>query len=861
MTRPESAVSHASLLLACLGLGLPSAAFGQGFVERSGELGIDHEVATGFDAVSDTTVRDWIQRGLALGDIDGDGDVDLVACGGVLQNSVLRNDGGVFTDITAQAGIEEGEYDTAPCLADYDGDGDLDLYIGVIEAGGFGGGTSPRGRFYRNDGTGAFEEITTLAWVRGSGHTAFAQWADIDYDGLADLLLGEFYSTQNHFYRNNGDGTFTDRSVATGLNTEGMTHVLCVFDSDRDGYFDVFVGNDYYVGVTGSMPNNEPDVHMDSQSGDTWLDVSDRSGFDHERGIMGYALGDVNYDGLMDVYKTDVFANRLTINQGWPGGDVWLGEEQLAYGVAAEVVPDLANPGETDKAVGWGTVFMDFDFDLWLDLFLVNGQVASSNPSGVFSPRFQRNFMFTGDGPGNGFQFTDRTSEYGLYDEIDDRILAVADVDQDGDVDMFIQPTAGYLRYFENQIDPAGQGWLMVKPECNTSVAGGFGVEASFTDSLGYPHIRQIGQDGPTAAQHENFAYFGLGNEASVDLEVVFPSGIELSFPAVTPNQVLVPVEPKLLEVNARTMPTAVNPGLAGTRNGPTASGPPGLYAVTAFAHDQAGNPLDGTATVTIETPGLTALTGVLHLGGNQFRRYFEPSVTPGDFRTTVTFDGWEVKIRPRIHFYDPTDASGTTALVQPEAVRAGSGDTFTVVLAPKDANGISLGAGDTISISVPGLAPVGGVVDHADGRYSATFPAPATAGVLPIGVTINGAGVPLGLQIEAGGVAINSQTILQIEEPYENISAAPHQLKIQITPRDMNQLRTGPAPSLSVVPMPDVGTDSVVWRSDVFPQGQRDGDYVIVVEKPLTDPPTYVSGVLQLFFDGAPQANIPYDF
>ena len=861
-TFPES-TGQGIVSLLCAALCTTSVAAPQGFVERSAELGILHEVATGFDGVHDLTVYDWIQRGLALGDIDGDGDLDAVCCGGVLTNTVLRNDGGTFSDMSAIAGIEVGEFDTAPCLADFDGDGDLDLFIGVVESGGQSGGTDPRSRFYRNDGTGAFEDITTLAWTRGSGHSIYGQWADLDYDGLPDLLVGEFYATENHFYRNNGDGTFSDLSAATGLNTGGLTHVLCVFDSDRDGYFDVFVGNDWYVGTAAGIGSlNLGDLHMHSQGGETWVDVSVDSGFDHLRGIMGYALGDVNYDGLMDVYKTDVHANRMTVNQGWPGGAAWLGEEGQFYGITAEEVPDFSKPGEDGKAVAWGAAFLDLDFDLWLDLFVVNGQVAGANPTQSFSPRYQRNFLFVGDGPATGFTFTDQTQAFGLYDEIDDRCLAVGDPDQDGDLDLFIQPTTGSLRYFENQVDPQGQGWLMVQPICQTSAPGGFGVEVEFTDSFGYPHIRQIGQDGPTASQHENFAYFGLGDETAVDLTVTFPSGIQLDLPALAPNQRIQPVEPKLIEVNARTLPIGLNPTLPGNRNAPTLALPADLYAVTVWAHDSAGNALDENATVAIETPGLTPKTPVLHLGGNQFRRYFDVPDAPGEFRAQVTIDGWDVKIRPRIIFFDPDDVTGTTVQLVPEAVRAGSADTVEVWVAPKAAGGVSLGSGDTVDILVGGQSPLGPVLDLGDGRYRATFAAPALPGAYAVSVLVNGMALPApDPLLEAGGTTVTAMSGLHEESPHDPISAAPHQLKMILIPRDIDGNRLGPHVDVDIVVLPDPGTADVTVRTDLFPMGQRDGEHPLVIEKPVTDPPTFVSGKIQVFMDGAPQVLLPYDF
>ncbi|MEM7307138.1 MAG: FG-GAP-like repeat-containing protein [Planctomycetota bacterium] len=847
--------------LSLLFAAVPAAA--QGFVDRTADFNLFHEIVTGFDSVAGSTVSDFTQRGVALGDLDGDGDLDMVLCGGVLPNTVLRNDGTTFTDITGSAGIEAGDFDTTPCLADFDRDGDLDLFISVVAAGGDGtGGVAPASRFYRNNGDATFEEITTLANARGSGHSIFAQWVDLDYDGLVDLLVGEFYTTPNHFYRNNGDGTFTDVSVATGLDTPGSTHVTCVVDSDNDGYLDVFVGNDYIVSFWSMLPNNAADVHMQGQSDGTWIDVSAGSAFDHPRGVMGYAIGDVNYDGLFDIYKTDVESNRLAVNQGWPGGGAWLAEEQFAYGIECDLLDWPEHPSGTGKAIGWGCSFQDFNFDLWLDLMVINGQVAGFNPSQQFSPRDQQNFLYTGDGPGAGFTFTDSSAELGFDNAVDDRCSAIGDIDEDGDLDVVVSPTVGSTRYYENQIDPAGQGWLMVKPVCNTSAAGGFGVMAEFTDSMGYPHKRLVGLDGQTASQNDNFAYFGLGSEASVDLTVEFPSGLVLSYPATTPNQVITAVEPELVHVNAHTLPIGPNPSLPGNRNAPTGTTPSELYVVTAYAHDQAGSPLDATATVTIETPGLTALTGVLSIGGNAFRRYYEAPASPGEYRSEVSFDGWTVKIRPRVHFYDPGDASGTTVTLVPEAVQAGSSQTFDVIVAPKDANGISLGSADTVDIQIAGLTALSGPTDLGDGRYRATFPAPATAGFHAVTLAVNGSRVTsVNIDVEAGGPAINSLSTLDIEEPNILTSGAPWQMKVLVVPRDINGARLGPYVPVELVVIPGGGTDAVTVRSDLFPLGQRDGSFAFVLEKPYTDPPTTVTGTIQLFVDGNQQLNIPYNF
>ncbi|MCZ6598405.1 MAG: FG-GAP-like repeat-containing protein [Planctomycetota bacterium] len=816
-----------------------------------------HEIATGFDEVNGSLVNDWTQRGFALGDIDGDGDIDIIALGGILENTVLRNDNGTFTDISGSVGIEVGEFDTAPALFDFDLDGDNDLIIGVLASGGTGGHGVGRNRFYRNNGDGTLDEISTLTGTYGGGHTIFVQVVDLDLDGLLDLYLSEFYTSDNIFYRNNGDGTFTDVGAAIGLDLGGSTHVTAILDSDDDDLLDVFVGNDFIVSFYTGLPNNERDFQAQGQADGTWLDVSAGSGTDLDRGIMGITLGDVDYDGDFDMYKTDVNANRMMVNHGWPGGSPWT-EDQDFYGIAADSVPDPFNPPATGRGIGWGAVFMDFDFDLWLDLFLVNGQVAGTLPLSPFSTRGQRNFLWTGDGPSNQFKYTDETLALGIYDEIDDRCCGVADFDQDGDIDILIAPTVGFLRYFENQVDPLGQGYLMVKPVCTTSAPGGFGVKARFIDSLGFPHERVIGQDGPTAAQHENFAYFGLGNETSVDLEVEFPSGVTLSFPGTLPDTTVTPVEPKLISVSARTLPIARHPQLGGTNRQP-ASTTYDLYVVSAFAHDQAGNPLDASANVTIDVPGLTPLAGVLHIQGNEFRRYYQNPLTTGSHRATVTFDGWEVRIKPRIIFYDPTDASGTTVAVIPEAVRAGSADTFEVVIAPKDTGGISLGSGETIGAQIAGVNPITGPIDLGDGRYRYTFPAPATAGFHPITISHNGQTLSVPATIEAGGAFLVSSSELLIQDPNPVHAAAPHQYKVLLTPRDSLGARLGPKAVVTLASNPDPGTGAVVVRQDLYPGGQRDGDFPFILEK--LDPATAASGTLDISVEGALVASIPYDF
>ncbi|MEM7305276.1 MAG: CRTAC1 family protein [Planctomycetota bacterium] len=824
----------------------------QGFVERSAELGLDHEFVSGGDRVALLDLYDMLQQGLSLGDLDGDGDLDVVACGGLGRNTVLRNDGGTFVDISSQARIEVGEYDRVAPLGDFDGDGDLDVFVGQLEGG---DGPAPGGgRLYINDGSGIFDEVTHIAGTIGDGHSIFAQWHDLDMDGLLDLNICEFHGTPNVWYRNNGDGSFSERAVAQGVAHEGSTHVSAIADFDQDGYLDLMVGNDHTISKVGKLLTQDVDGIYYGQADHTLLDLSDDSGADQLGGIMGITLGDVNYDGLMDAYKTDVSDNWLLVNQGWPGTGVAWTEEQDAYGVTNATFDCQSCAGGLGKAVGWTAVFFHADLDPWIDLFLANGQVAGLNPANPFSPRNQPNFLYHGDGPSTGFLFTDMSTEFGFTETIDDRAGAIGDIDQDGDVDLFVGPTTGQLRYYENQVPRDGNDSVTVTAVTNTSAPGGVGTEVSWTDSLGYPHVYVVGGDAPTASQSDRSLVLGIGAEPSIDLTVKFPSGLVRTFPGVPAGAAITVLEPELVRISAYTLPIDQAAG-DGDLTGGGGLSPAGLFWVTAFAAGE----LSGE-TATIEVAGLTPLTPVLPIGADEFRRYYAAPSTPGTHRVSVGFDSLQLRVAPQVHFFDPADVSGTVITTYPQAVRAGSNDVVEVVIAPKTADGILVGRGKVVDFDIPGFTVLQDVVDREDGSYAVLLQAPADAGSYSFDVLVDG--VPAGGgSIEAGGIANPVSSDLEREGPVPAQSAAPYRFKLHLTPRDDAGNRLGPRAVVTLEVLEDPGSEPVLQRTDLWPLGQRDGQFLFVLEKPKSAPEDSATGFLRFTIDGTLFPDIPYSF
>ncbi|MBI3961635.1 MAG: CRTAC1 family protein [Deinococcus sp.] len=302
--------------------------------------------------------------GVAVGDYDRDGLLDLYFPNTYGANRLYRNLGNFqFTEVAAAVGAALPD-DTShgAVFFDYDNDGDLDLYVT---------NTGPN-RLLRNDG-GVFTEVGASAGVDDAGNGTSATVGDYNNDSWLDLYVGNFSradegpdddTVRNLLYRNNGDGTFTNVAPIAGVDSIGHTWAAHFFDYDNDGDQDLYVANDrVYGGVHDNFYRNDG-VNPDT-SEIQFTDIVVELGLDVLRFSMGAAVGDYDNDGWLDLFVTDIGRNWLYHNEG----DGTFREVSEELGVKAG-----KNSGE--DLVSWGAQWFDYDNDGLLDLFVPNGHTV-----------------------------------------------------------------------------------------------------------------------------------------------------------------------------------------------------------------------------------------------------------------------------------------------------------------------------------------------------------------------------------------------------------------------------------------------------------------------------------------------------
>ncbi len=351
-----------------------------------------------------------------------------------------EHDPGRFPDVAGWLGLDDAGRKGGSVMDDFDGDGRLDIV--ASSAGLFAvaeGESANQLRYFRNEGDGTFTERTTEAGLDGLVSGLHVIHADYDNDGFLDLLVlrGAWLDTghPNSLLRNDGDGTFTDVTEAAGLLMPAPTQAAAWGDYDNDGWIDLFIGNESRVppGGAGAGASGGGSVYpsrLFRNNGDgTFTDVAAEAGVAVVGFVKGVVWGDYDNDGRLDLYVTRLRPDEpnLLFHNEGPGP-----------GGAWSFRDTAAEAGVEGPPVSFPTWFFDYDNDGWEDLFVsgFSGGLADvvlerlGQPHQGQLPRLYRN-----DRDGT---FTDVTAAVGL-----DRIMVgmgsnFGDLDNDGFLDMYL---------------------------------------------------------------------------------------------------------------------------------------------------------------------------------------------------------------------------------------------------------------------------------------------------------------------------------------------------------------------------------------------------------------------------------------
>jgi len=417
--------------------------------------------------------------GISFCDFDEDGfeDISMNSDAGY-PAYVFKNNSNNFEYFSPQLGLNDSLQSELFLWVDYDNDGDRDLFIGYWDT---------FNRLYRNDGNFVLTEITAQAGLPLDSMTTMAAcWGDYDNDGFLDLYFTNYSEFQrNYLFHNNGDGTFTDVTIAAGVQDAlGGTNfyktplAVVFFDFNLDGWQDIYIANDHFASNT---------LYKNMGDG-TFTDVSISSNANVSGFMMGIAVGDYDNDGDFDLYvSNDPYGNYLLKNNG---------DETFT-----EIADSL---GLSVNKVCWGVNFFDYDNDTDLDLYV---SVAEGTVN-------YENVMFANNGDGSfmqmfGIGLDDQKSSYGN---------AIGDYNNDGFYDIAVYNQIDLMNLYKNSGNT--NNWIKLSLEGVISNREGTGSLIEFFID-GNKMIRQTHCGISYMSQNSSSLIIGAGEETEIDSIII----------------------------------------------------------------------------------------------------------------------------------------------------------------------------------------------------------------------------------------------------------------------------------------------------------------------------------------------------
>ncbi len=488
--------------------------------------------------------------GGAFLDYDNDGHLDLYLVNSAAPSALYRNNGnGTFTDVTSSAGVSnQGRYGHGVACGDYDNDGYVDIYVTNFGA----------NRLYHNNGDGTFTDVTAASETGDTRWSSSATFFDYDSDGDLDLYVvnyvnyrldasaptcfenpafgaaekvrgychpKHFEGTPDRLYRNNGDGTFTDVTEAANIRDPGGMFLgkglgVVAADFDADGNPDLYIAND-----------DTPNYLFYNKGDGTFAEIAILAGCAYSAdGIaqagMGVDADDYNGDGHLDIFVTNFSYETNTLYRN--NGD----------GTFTDVSYKARLGEESYLFLGFGTGFFDADNDGHLDIFVANGHIFPNveRATDVISYK-QPNQLFRNQGDGT-FAEVQLEEQYAVS-----RGILFGDYDNDGDTDLLITQLNGTVTLLQNE-SATSNNWLRLKLIGTRSNRDGIGTRVTLT----------LGDESQTREVHAGSSYlssndprllFGLGEQTVVDrLRIHWQSGVAQILEDIEINQELVVTEP-----------------------------------------------------------------------------------------------------------------------------------------------------------------------------------------------------------------------------------------------------------------------------------------------------------------------------